>query len=101
MLKHNEIAVVIPVYRAKKILDELCSRLKFNLSQITGSFEIILIDDCSSDSFCINIKENSSKDKHIKEFLLSKNFGKHHTITVGIDKSNADWVVVMDRDLQD
>ena len=101
MLKHVEIAVVVPVYRAEKIIDELCSRLIFNLSQITDSFEIILIDDCSSDSFCFKIKENSSKDKHIKEFLLSKNFGKHHAITVGIDKSNVDWVIVMDRDLQD
>ena len=101
MLKHNEIAVVVPVYRAEKIIDELCSRLIFNLSQITDSFEIILIDDCSSDSSWTKIKENSSKDKRIKGFLLSKNFGQHHAITAGIDKSNAYWVVVMDCDLQD
>ena len=101
MLKHVEIAVVVPVYRAEKIIDELCSRLKFNLSQITGSFEIILIDDCSSDSSWIKIKENSLKDTRIKGFLLSKNFGQHHAITAGIDKCNAYWVVVMDCDLQD
>ena len=101
MLNHNEIAVVVPIYRAEKIIDELCSRLIFNLSQITDSFEIILINDCSSGSSCFKKKENSSKDKHIKGFLLSKDFGQHHAITAGIDKSNADWIVVMDRDLQD
>ena len=75
--------------------------LYFFLSKITDSFEIILIDDCSSDSSWIKIKENSLKDTRIKGFLLSKNFGQHHAITAGIDKSNADWVVVMDCDLQD
>ena len=59
MLIHNKIAVVVPVYSAEKILDELCSRLTFNLSQITDSFEIILVDDSSSDSSWNKIKENT------------------------------------------
>ena len=101
MNTETKIAVIIPVYSAEKILDELCSRLTFNLSQITDSFEIILVDDSSSDNSWIKIKENSLKDNRIKGFLLSKNFGQHHAITAGIDKSNADWVVVMDCDLQD
>jgi len=101
LLIHNKIAVVVPVYSAEKILDELCRRLTFNLSQITDSFEIILVDDSSSDSSWIKIKENSLKDNRIKGFLLSKNFGQHHAITAGIDKADAEWVVVMDCDLQD
>ena len=101
MLIHNKIAVVVPVYSAEKILDELCSRLTFNLSQITDSFEIILVDDSSSDSSWIKIKENTLKDDRIKGYLLSRNFGQHHAITAGIDKANAEWVVVMDCDLQD
>jgi len=101
LLIHNKIAVVVPVYSAEKILDELCSRLTFNLSQITDSFEIILVDDSSSDSSWIKIKENTLKDDRIKGYLLSRNFGQHHAITAGIDKADAEWVVVMDCDLQD
>ena len=101
MLIHNKIAVVVPVYSAEKILDELCSRLTFNLSQITDSFEIILVDDSSSDGSWNKIKENTLKDDRIKGFLLSRNFGQHHAITAGIDKADAEWVVVMDCDLQD
>lgn len=101
MLIHNKIAVVVPVYSAEKILDELCSRLTFNLSQITDSFEIILVDDSSSDSSWNKIKENTLKDDRIKGYLLSRNFGQHHAITAGIDKADAEWVVVMDCDLQD
>lgn len=101
MLIHNKIAVVVPVYSAEKILDELCRRLTFNLSQITDSFEIILVDDSSSDGSWNKIKENTLKDDRIKGFLLSRNFGQHHAITAGIDKADAEWVVVMDCDLQD
>ena len=101
MSKSHKIAVLIPVFNAEKIIDELCSRLLFNLSQITDSFEIILVDDSSSDNSWIKIKENSSKDNRIKGYLLSRNFGQHHAITAGIDKVNAEWVVVMDCDLQD
>jgi dolichol-phosphate mannosyltransferase len=99
--KSNKISIVSPVYNAEKIIDELCSRLLFNLSQITDSFEIILVDDSSSDNSWIKIKENSSKDNRIKGYLLSRNFGQHHAITAGIDKVNSEWVVVMDCDLQD
>ena len=101
MSKHNKIAVVVPVYMAEKIVDELCSRLIFNLTQITESFEIILIDDSSPDNSWDKIKENTLKDDRIKGYLLSRNFGQHHAITAGIDKADAEWVVVMDCDLQD
>tara|TARA_B110000483_G_scaffold57646_1_gene72126 strand:- start:925 stop:1860 length:936 start_codon:yes stop_codon:yes gene_type:complete len=99
--KTNKIAVVVPVYLAEKILDELCSRLTFNLSKITDSFEIILVDDSSSDNSWTKIKHNSLKDNRIKGYLLSRNFGQHHAITAGIDIASAEWVVVMDCDLQD
>ena len=41
----KKIAVVIPVYRAEKIVDELCNRLITNLSELTDAFEIILITE--------------------------------------------------------
>lgn len=101
MNSETKIAVVIPVYRAEKIVDELCNRLITNLSKLTDAFEIILIDDSSPDNSWDKIKENTLKDERIKGYLLSRNFGQHHAITAGLDKTNAEWVVVMDCDLQD
>ena len=101
MNSETKIAVIIPVYRAEKIVDELCNRIITNLSKLTDAFEIILIDDSSPDNSWNKIKENTLKDDRIKGYLLSRNFGQHHAITAGIDKADAEWVVVMDCDLQD
>ena len=101
MNTETKIAVVIPVYRAENIVDELCNRLITNLSKLTDAFEILLIDDSSPDNSWEKIKENTLKDDRIKGYLLSRNFGQHHAITAGLDQSNGKWIVVMDCDLQD
>lgn len=97
----KEISIVIPVYKAEKIINELCSRLIKSLSLITKDFEIILVDDGSPDKSWEKISLEANNEARIKGFKLSRNFGQHHAITAGLDKSNADWVVVMDCDLQD
>ena len=99
--ERSEISIVIPVYRAERIIDELCKRLKQHLSQISEHYEIILIDDCSPDNSWNKISEKANKDKRIKGYQLSRNFGQHHAITAGLDQCNGKWIVVMDCDLQD
>ena len=101
MKKSPKISVVSPVYKAEKIIDELCERLILSISEITHNFEIILIDDNSPDNSWNIILELSKKDKRIKGYKLSRNFGQHHAITAGLDKCCGEWTVVMDCDLQD
>jgi glycosyltransferase involved in cell wall biosynthesis len=97
----KEISVVIPVYRAEKIINELCSRLIKNLSLITDNFEIILVDDGSPDKSWNKITKNANDEKRIKGYQLSRNFGQHHAITAGLEAAKGEWIVVMDCDLQD
>jgi dolichol-phosphate mannosyltransferase len=96
-----EISIVIPVYRAEQIMDELVTRLTRSLSDITSSYEIILVEDGGPDKSWDKIVENAQKHPQIKGILLSRNFGQHHAITAGLDASKGNWVVVMDCDLQD
>ncbi len=96
-----QLSVVSPVYRAEKIVDELVRRLTIELSGITDSYEILLVEDCGPDNSWDKIVENCEKDKHVKGIKLSRNFGQHHAITAGLDSCKGDWVVVMDCDLQD
>jgi glycosyltransferase involved in cell wall biosynthesis len=95
------ISVVSPVYKAPEILPELVARLERSLSEITDSFEVILVDDgCPWDSWSV-IEELAMDFKFIKGIKLSRNFGQHYAITAGLDHAKGEWVVVMDCDLQD
>ncbi len=72
-----------------------------SLSEITDSFEVILVDDgCPWDSWSV-IEELAMDFKFIKGIKLSRNFGQHYAITAGLDHAKGEWVVVMDCDLQD
>lgn len=95
------ISVVIPVYRCKSCLDELCRRLQNTIEKISPDYEIILVNDASPDGAWDTIVELARKDHRVKGINLSRNFGQHYAITAGLAHCSGDWVVVMDGDLQD
>jgi dolichol-phosphate mannosyltransferase len=96
-----QISVVIPVYMAEQVLDSLVIRLCSSLLKIDEDFEILLIEDGSSDRSWEKIMEECRKDKRVKGIRLSRNFGQHYAITAGLDYCKGEWVVVMDCDLQE
>ena len=79
----------------------MIKRITNSLRTITEHFEIILIDDGSSDRTWDLISQNSKNSLKIKGIKLSRNFGQHYAITAGLDMANGDWAIVMDGDLQD
>ena len=95
------LSVVIPVFLAEGIVDELVKRITEEVSKITQDYEIILVDDGSSDKSWKKIEDNCKADKRIKGIKLSRNFGQHYAITAGLKESRGDYVVVMDCDLQE
>lgn len=101
MSKSNKISVVIPCYNCADSLVELYKRLVLCLEQITNEFAIIFVNDASPSQDWQIIKELANKDNRVIGLNLSRNFGQHYAITAGLDYCNADWVVVMDGDLQD
>jgi glycosyltransferase involved in cell wall biosynthesis len=95
------ISVVIPVYKAEHILDELYRRLRTALETITPSFEIVLVEDCGGDKSWEVIERLAQADPRVVGLQFSRNFGQHYGITAGLDYCSGAWVVVMDCDLQD
>lgn len=95
------ISVVIPVYKAENILNELYQRLTEALNTITNNFEIILVEDCGGDNSWTVIERLAAADERVIGLQFSRNFGQHYGITAGLDRCRGDWVVVMDCDLQD
>jgi polyisoprenyl-phosphate glycosyltransferase len=95
------ISIVIPVYQAEKIVVELIDRINAAMEFANGNYQVVLVDDGSSDNSWEMIEKICDGQSEIKAIKLSRNFGQHHAITAGLDYSSGNWVVVMDCDLQD
>jgi polyisoprenyl-phosphate glycosyltransferase len=95
------ISVVSPVYRSEELVPELVSQLLAELSALSLTFEIILVDDRSPDLSWIAIQAACAAHPEVVGIRLSRNFGQHYAISAGIQRAKGEWVVVMDCDLQD
>jgi dolichol-phosphate mannosyltransferase len=95
------VSVVIPVYRAEKILPVLCQRLDAALSSIADDYEMILVDDRSPDGSWPVLESLTRRYSKLVAVRLSRNFGQPYATTAGLDMARGEWTVVMDCDLQD
>jgi len=94
-------AVVIPVFNEQENIAELYQRLTAVMQGLGGSYQIILVDDGSTDQSFSMMKALHEQDSRVKVVNLSRNFGHHLALTAGIDYANGDAVILMDADLQD
>ena len=97
----NDLSVVIPVLNESHLIKELISRVIANVDNITKNYEVIIVDDGSTDDTWHQIKLFAEQNFRIKAIKFSRNFGHHYAISAGLKNSNGSWVVVMDGDLQD
>jgi dolichol-phosphate mannosyltransferase len=95
------LSVVSPVFNESACIEALYARLTSALSAITPSYEIVLVDDGSTDNSWQMIEALAARDPRVRGLRFSRNFGHHLGITAGLDHCGGDWVVVMDGDLQD
>lgn len=100
MKQNIDYSVVVPVFNGVKYLKILHHRLSKTLSQITSKYEIIFIDDYSSDHSWKLLQELKKIDKRTKIVQLSKNYGQHNATLCGIRLSQGRYVVTLDQDLQ-
>lgn len=96
-----EISLVIPIYNEEAVIPELIGRTVDSLNKITSDFEIILVDDGSSDNSLDLLMSHREKDNRIKILQLSRNFGHQAAYTAGMSKAQGKFVGLMDGDLQD
>lgn len=97
--KDKLISIVIPIFNEEQNIPTLYKELKNVLKKY--NYEIIFVDDGSSDSSEKVVKKIREKDTRIKLICLSRNFGHQIAITCGLDYSNGEATIIMDADLQD
>lgn len=108
------LSIVIPVFNDAEVLPELFRRLQpvcehIVTKQVTDkieervpvSYEIICVEDGSSDDSFSVLKKFRNKNKNIKIIKLKKNYGQSNAITAGLENAKGKIIVVMDADLQD
>jgi glycosyltransferase involved in cell wall biosynthesis len=95
------LSVVVPCYNEEGNLAELHRRLAAVLPTTADDWELILVDDGSTDGTLAAMRRLSAADPHVRYVSFSRNFGHEAASTAGLDRADGDCVVLMDADLQD
>ncbi|MFT6967068.1 MAG: glycosyltransferase involved in cell wall biosynthesis [Marivirga sp.] len=95
------ISVVAPMYNEEEVVETFFSVIKETMENANLNYEIICINDGSSDRTINLLREASFKDKRIKVVNLSRNYGKEIALTAGLDHVVGDAAIPIDCDLQD
>ena len=96
-----DISVVIPLYNEEESLPELMAWIDKVMSENNFSYEVVFIDDGSSDSSWQVITSLKEKYNAVKGIKFRRNYGKSAALNVGFDAVKGDVVITMDADLQD
>src|SRR5579871_80595 len=95
------ISVVVPVYNEAANLPNLWARISAVMEQMSRPWEVVFIDDGSSDDSLKMLKGfGNEAPGHVRVVELSRNFGQHSAILAGFKQSKGDIVVTLDADLQ-
>jgi glycosyltransferase involved in cell wall biosynthesis len=95
-----QLSVVVPVYNEEESVETLCQKLHDALSRIGRSYEIILVDDGSSDGTWDKMVAISRKIPCLKLVRFRRNFGQTAAMSAGFHHAVGDVIVTMDADLQ-
>lgn len=101
MEKEKDISIVVPIYNEEKNISELYKRLKTSITSFTERYEMIFVNDGSTDLSLLELKNLSKLDEQVYYINFSRNFGHQIAISAGLDFCKGNSVVIIDGDLQD
>jgi len=99
-MTHIKYSTVIPVFNEGSNIRPLYERLKPVMDRCSGPYEIIFVDDGSSDNSYELLKDIALSDSRVRVISFTHNFGQHNAVVAGILKSKGEFIVTMDADLQ-
>lgn len=97
----KKISIIIPLYNEEESVTPLSHDIRKAISRLNTDYEVIFIDDGSTDLSLQKLKEITKTDKRFRYFSFRKNYGKSAALQVGFKAATGDVVVTMDADLQD
>lgn len=100
---HNRmtVSVIIPLLNEEESLRDLHEQLKQSLARVGGNYELIFVDDGSTDKSYSVIQQLKQRNPRVKAIRFRRNYGKSAALMVGFQKAQGEFVITMDADLQD
>jgi len=95
------ISVVVPLFNEEDNINKFYDSFVNVAKQIQNDYEVVFVDDGSTDTSLKIIKELAIKDNKVKYISFSRNFGKEAAIFAGLEQAKGDYVVIADSDGQD
>jgi len=99
--KRIEFSVVVPVKNEKENLGKLYNKVRYVLSRMNKTFEMIIVDDGSTDGTWSEITKLHNFDPRVKGISFQKNFKKSAALSAGFKEAKGKYIITMDGDLQD
>jgi len=99
--KNPHISVVAPVFNEIGCIEEFASRVKKVLEVFKDNWELIFVDDGSTDGSTDLIRDLARHHPQIKAVIFARNFGHQIAVTAGLDFAQGDGIIIIDADLQD
>lgn len=96
----KKISIVVPVFNEEDNLQEFYKQATQVMQAEDYDYNLIFVDDGSSDSSANILADLSAQDEHVEAYLLSRNYGHQMALTCGLDHADGDAVITMDGDLQ-
>lgn len=93
--------IVAPIYNELENIPELYPRVRDVMDQTGESWELILVDDGSTDGSTDVLRTLAENDERVRPIIFARNFGHQIAVTAGVDYSRGDAVIIIDADLQD
>lgn len=95
------LSIIIPCYNEEKTVETIYATVTDVMTNGQCDYEILFVDDGSKDYTEQKVCGLAQKDRHVKYYSFSRNFGKEAAIYAGLNNARGDYVVIMDADMQD
>ena len=94
------VSIVVPVYNEEENIAIFYNAVTKVMTGLPYEYELIYVDDGSTDSSVVVLREIAKLDTRVKVVLLARNFGHQTALTCGLDYAKGDAVITMDGDMQ-
>lgn len=98
--KEIQISCIVPVLNESALIEDFLNALKSQLNSLASRFEILVVDDGSTDNTPTLVSELAKDDANIKMVRFSRNFGKEHAIAAGLKYCRGDVAIIIDADFE-